>query len=145
MQQELFSETVFFDEEGDTKECSKCKKVLPTNAFSSCHGGTYLRPECKKCMRDMAKSREEIRKIHGMPNEKTYICPICLGTAEEVGDVQNRTAWVLDHCHTTNTFRGWLCHKCNRGLGNFNDRIDILKRAVLYLSKNKETTNEINS
>ena len=32
-----------------------------------------------------------------------------------------------------------------RGLGNFNDRIDILKRAVLYLSKNKETTNEINS
>ena len=88
MQQELFSETVFFDKEGDTKECSKCKKVLPTNAFSSCHGGTYLRPECKKCMRDMAKSREEIRKIHGMPNEKTYICPICLGTAEEVGDVQ---------------------------------------------------------
>ena len=76
-----------------------------------------------------------------MPDEDTYICPICLGNSEEVGDLQNRTAWVLDHCHVTNKFRGWLCHKCNRALGNFNDNVDILKRAIKYLTKkdNNET------
>ena len=142
MQHELFGDTVFFDKEGDTKKCSKCKTVLPLNAFSDCHGGTYKRPECKKCMRDMANSRELIRKKYGMPDENTYRCPICLGNAEEVGDLQKRTAWVLDHCHKNNTFRGWLCHKCNRALGNFNDDIAILKRAIKYL---KGTDNETNT
>jgi hypothetical protein len=142
MQQELFGDTPFFDTKSETKKCSKCKNELPLNAFSDCHGGTYKRPECKKCMRDMAKSREAIRKQYGMPDEDTYKCPICLGSSEEVGDLQNRTAWVLDHCHKTNTFRGWLCHKCNRALGNFNDDIGILQRAIKYL---KGTNNETNT
>jgi len=140
-QQELFGDDVFFDTEADTKKCSKCKKHLPLNAFSLCHGQTYLRPECKQCMRSMSKVREAIRKQHGMPNEDTYVCPICLGTAEEVGDLQNRTAWVLDHCHTTHKFRGWLCHKCNRSLGGFNDSIDTLKRAIQYLQGDPDETN----
>lgn len=141
VQGELFKKTILFDSSKGTKKCSKCSLDLPLNAFSSCHGGTYLRPECKKCMRDIAKSREDMRIIHGMPDEDTYICPICLGNSEEVGDLQNRTAWVLDHCHITNKFRGWLCHKCNRALGNFNDNVDILKRAIKYLTKkdNNET------
>tara|TARA_A100001391_G_scaffold161170_2_gene119990 strand:- start:232 stop:669 length:438 start_codon:yes stop_codon:yes gene_type:complete len=143
-QQELFEiEPSHID--GETKKCSKCSLDLPLNAFSSCHGGTYLRPECKKCMRDIARSREEIRKVHGMPHEESYICPICLGNSKEVGDSQNRTAWVLDHCHISNKFRGWLCHKCNRALGNFNDNVDIIKRAIIYLENHKETLNEINN
>jgi|TARA_R100000482_G_C5101487_1_gene135861 hypothetical protein len=142
VQGELFKKTNLFDSSKGTKKCSKCSLDLPLNAFSSCHGGTYLRPECKKCMRDISKSREDMRRVHGMPDEDTYICPICLGNSEEVGDLQNRTAWVLDHCHVTNKFRGWLCHKCNRALGNFNDNVDILKRAIKYLTKkDKNETN----
>ena len=142
VQGELFKKTNLFDSSKGTKKCSKCSLDLPLNAFSSCHGGTYLRPECKKCMRDISKSREDMRRVHGMPDEDTYICPICLGNSEEVRDLQNRTAWVLDHCHVTNKFRGWLCHKCNRALGNFNDNVDILKRAIKYLTKkDKNETN----
>ena len=41
----------------------------------------------------------------------------------------------LDHCHTTGTFRGLLCSKCNNGLGMLGDSIEGLQKAITYLEK----------
>lgn len=41
----------------------------------------------------------------------------------------------FDHCHKKNKARGFLCKKCNLGIGYFNDDVDILKSAIKYLNK----------
>ena len=40
---------------------------------------------------------------------------------------------VVDHCHASGRVRGMLCQKCNLMLGNANDLISTLERAVIYL------------
>jgi hypothetical protein len=45
----------------------------------------------------------------------------------------------VDHCHTTGEFRGMLCTGCNRGIGYFRDRTDLLTLAVGYLQRSDAT------
>ena len=58
-------------------------------------------------------------------NSKQF-CNIC-GTAENL---------CVDHDHTTNKIRGYLCHNCNFGIGLFQDDLQLLQAAINYLSTN---------
>tara|TARA_R110002020_G_scaffold167017_3_gene355230 strand:- start:22966 stop:23415 length:450 start_codon:yes stop_codon:yes gene_type:complete len=114
--------------------CNKCNGWLPISAFGNASGGNYLRRECKQCNKELKKVRDKLRLEHEAP-PKEYTCPICLGTEKEVEGMGGHSSgtWVLDHCHEKKSFRGWLCHKCNRALGGFNDNKNYLKRAIEYL------------
>jgi len=120
--------------EGDSKVCSKCGTDKPLSAYSLHSGGSYLRTECKTCTNHMTRVRNNIRATYGMPSPD-YCCPICLRTSSEVAGSGGKAAgpWVVDHCHETDRFRGWLCHKCNRTLGGFEDDIQMMHRAISYL------------
>ena len=48
----------------------------------------------------------------------------------------------LDHCHERNVFRGLICDKCNKGLGDFQDNIQSLLRAADYLNESLSKTTE---
>ena len=126
---------------GEGKVCTKCNTYLPLSKFGIHSGANFLRAECKSCSTKLNKVRKALKKIHGMPPEG-YICPICNGDAEHVkgrGNTKNGS-WVLDHCHDTDTFRGWLCHKCNRALGGFDDDVDFLKRSIKYIEDHIKRT-----
>jgi len=58
-------------------------------------------------------------------NSKQF-CNIC-GTAENL---------CVDHDHTTNKVRGYLCYNCNFGIGLFKDDLQLLQAAINYLSTN---------
>jgi hypothetical protein len=40
----------------------------------------------------------------------------------------------VDHDHQTNEIRKLLCHRCNVGLGHFKDDVDLMHKAIDYLS-----------
>jgi hypothetical protein len=52
-------------------------------------------------------------------------CEIC-GSKKKLG---------YDHCHKTMEFRGVLCNKCNRSIGQLGDTLESVQKAVTYLSK----------
>ncbi len=119
------------------KVCSKCSRELPLDKFSKDGGANYLRHECRECANLANKKRKLLKEKYGYaPNN--YRCPICLRSESNIKKPNNkqRTVWVLDHDHITDEFRGFLCHKCNLGIGNFNDDIMRLTRAISYLSVN---------
>lgn len=41
----------------------------------------------------------------------------------------------MDHDHDTETFRGWICEKCNIGIGKLGDTLEGLTKAVEYLKR----------
>lgn len=43
----------------------------------------------------------------------------------------------IDHNHETGEVRGLLCHNCNVGIGKFNDSIELLNNAIVYLNGSK--------
>ena len=48
----------------------------------------------------------------------------------------------FDHCHTTGTFRGWLCSHRNSALGFARDDPALLRRMAEYLESHQRRIDE---
>tara|TARA_R110002020_G_scaffold101331_2_gene238760 strand:+ start:4243 stop:4659 length:417 start_codon:yes stop_codon:yes gene_type:complete len=132
-QTELFKEFYSIPKGVDTKKCIKCHKDLPVTSFAPEAG--YFRTECRKCKRELQRLVEKLKK-ENEPPPLDYQCPICGSSREDAKEhsLTRTTPWVLDHCHTTHKVRGWICQRCNRGLGVFKDSVDNLRNAISYLA-----------
>lgn len=62
------------------------------------------------------------------------VCAIC-GTGDPGLSYRwgSRTAFCVDHDHTTGQIRGLLCQGCNKGIANFQDDPALLHQAIAYL------------
>lgn len=74
-------------------------------------------------------------KYYEMLEEQDFKCAICGNPETDT----RRGQFCVDHCHDTGIVRGLLCFSCNVTLGNMNDRIDLLERAIEYLKKFPKT------
>lgn len=121
--------------EEDTKLCTMCNRILPVYNFAKEGSKGYLRYECRECARKQGKLVAKIKKS-ALPASKDHACPVCQRTADQLTTYgkNKKSVWVADHDHETELFRGWLCHKCNLGLGNLGDNAERCKRAAVYLS-----------
>jgi hypothetical protein len=156
LNQKLFSQ--------NKKYCIKCKEILPIEKYGkdlSKHDNlTHLCLECKNIdyrvrFKTSNKGREKSKlQYHGnkdkyknwelirlfgitledynrMLKEQNNVCYIC----NKPETSKRRKKLSVDHCHKTNKVRGLLCSNCNLGLGNFQDNIEFLEKAILYLKK----------
>ena len=91
-----------------------------------------LRSICKICTSSLNKKLKHFKKTYAVPDN--HKCEICEKTKEEIEGRYTGT-FVLDHSHTTDIVRGFICHDCNIGLGKFKDDPELLKKAIEYLEK----------
>lgn len=105
------------------KECRACHIQKPFDEFpffSTKEAGR--KNTCRSCSQHLSQIRKKLKSQNRAPLPGP--CPIC---------GQHTDAWILDHCHFTDVFRGYICNNCNLGLGRFNDDARLLKRAINYL------------
>lgn len=86
--------------------------------------------------RALRKFNLTIEKYNNLIKKQNNVCAIC-HQKETMKNQYGVIPLSVDHNHRTNRVRGLLCSNCNNGLGRFKDKIDILKRAIKYLRKDK--------
>lgn len=132
------------------KICNLCTKSLDASMFGkNKRMPDGLMPNCKTCTNerarlnyydsDSSRNRVYLRRygitleaVTAMAEAQNYQCPICDKTCAFLAGNRDN-AFVVDHCHETGAVRGLICATCNRGLGLFYDKPDILRRAADYL------------
>ena len=131
----------FADDPPKTKRCKTFNLDQPLDQFGKASGGSYLHHRCRTCNRKNGKILKKIKETAPPPPDD-HRCPICNRDALEIKETTKALAtnsghatWCCDHDHTTNTFRGWLCQMCNRGIGNFYDDVSMLERAIEYIKR----------
>lgn len=82
-----------------------------------------LDSRCRSCIKRNTKVRNKLHK-KAPPKPENELCECC--------SIQVKK-WILDHDHNDNSFRGWLCDRCNTGLGKFDDNINGIINALQYL------------
>lgn len=85
----------------------------------------------------------DLKKLYGitlqdyqlMAEAQNHRCAICgeLETGVDKHGVPRRMP--VDHCHATGKIRELLCSACNKALGGFRDRPDLLRKAAEYIEK----------
>jgi|688.fasta_scaffold1022034_1 hypothetical protein len=91
----------------------------------------YCRKKSQKCM--FKKFGLSLEEGYSILESQNYQCAICQKNITlERTELRNDRA-ILDHCHKSGKFRGFLCHRCNAALGLFDDNASVLQKAADYL------------
>jgi len=135
------------------KTCNVCETARPLSDFGVRKTGRIgdLIMPCKPCKVKVHRQKRRANPAHFLKIERKSKFKNQYGITVEKYDEMLKaqgggcgicgsktpstrtTYFAVDHCHTTGKVRGLLCTKCNRGLGLFNDRSDLLKLATTYL------------
>lgn len=127
------------------RNCTDCGVFKSASEFNlerdiRAVGGVTMRAQCRPC-REHVKWKSFIQRTYGITAEEYYDmlaaqdnkCAIC--ESEEVNNSRvTSNKLFIDHCHDTGKVRGLLCSKCNHSIGLLNDDVDLLRKAIDYLT-----------
>lgn len=101
----------------------RCTSVKPEHT-SSARRAAWA-PEVRKFRRRQETYGISVEEQMRCLDEQQGRCAIC----------QQEKPLVLDHCHSQGHLRGFLCHRCNSGLGYFGEDPALLSAAIAYLAR----------
>ena len=126
------------------QKCTRCEVTKPLNEFSENNYGEHRfhRKICKTCRDTQQESKlDAIEDKFGLrdsslvkkhrPPEGT-ICECCKKVRMTYG--QSMKSMCFDHDPVKGKFRGWICKRCNVGLGNAGDDDEGVMNFVRYLT-----------
>jgi len=115
-----------------SKSCKDCGIEQPLDNFDPQYfrsdGSKSLRHTCKTCRRHQQKVVRSLLKENGPPPD---ICECCGNVSSDLLNI------VVDHCHITDKFRGWLCNSCNLASGHLKDSPETIMKLYKYMTKEK--------
>jgi len=98
----------------------------------------YIKTDCSICHNHICRSRHykvrydiSLEQYDEMSRKQKGRCKICGST-----DPKSAGRFVIDHNHQTGKVRGLLCQPCNAMLGQAQDSVVVLQKAILYLLEN---------
>ncbi len=131
--------------DGRSTYCAECQKA-DARAWNAANKERIRARNATAYAADPARSRRDHRqwwlKLYGLDQEQYQRllheqqgrCAIC---RQPERYVDSRTGeprrLAVDHSHASGQVRGLLCGACNRGVGQFQDNPDLLRRAADYL------------
>ena len=131
-----------------SKRCPDCREIKPLEAFPGNKNSPDGRhPYCKPC--HAARGVETYTRLYG--STRNYHLLHRYGISEAEFDAmleaqgglcavcEEQPAVHVDHDHIFGNVRGLTCFNCNGGLGQFKDRVDIMRKAIDYLERTKAT------
>lgn len=100
------------DPEYRQRKLNKNRERLRTNLIS-------------RCKQRLSNSRSDAERRGYLPCNATVeqLAEAYTGFCDCCGRHESgfKRLLVMDHCHVTGNFRGWLCDECNKGLGHLRD------------------------
>ncbi len=149
MQLELFNEedvTKKLEDGEETFHCKGCDKHLQSHYFNP-SALALMNPDvgqrqgagtavlCKKCSNAYNRGLKQAHRNAPKRPISPIPCACCNKTIEP-------NHLHFDHDLATLKFRGWLCRRCNGGIGQLGDNIEGLEKALAYLKRHyiKEDT-----
>jgi hypothetical protein len=145
------------------KVCNRCKTKKPNKSFTVNNARPDNRDNrCRECVSEIRKNKYDPTKAKKQWKRNKYSLPIvaeerrlmaAYGITVKIRDYMLKLAGnsceicgeklklVIDHDHGTGVVRGMLCSRCNRGLGHFDDNINLLSKALKYIKIKTEQNN----
>ncbi len=160
---------IFTDLPKELQECVQCHLALPMSEFYKrpCNLRGYT-TTCKKCIFNLRKARPSYKyynttyaKQYRKDNPRTvrgYYFKYKYGiTADDYDSMyagqggcclicgKHKDKLVIDHDHISGVVRGLLCSGCNTAMGQFQDNVDILTKAIEYIKGHSTVECQIES
>lgn len=152
-------ERVFADLPKELMECVHCHWALPLSEFykRSDYPNKY-KTACNKCTYALRKARPNHQQLsttyakqYREDNPRAtrgYYFKYKYGVTADGYDSmyadqngcclicgKHKDSLIVDHDHITGAVRGLLCYRCNTGIGQLQDDVDILTKAIEYINR----------